>query len=72
MPSNVACGVTTTVRRGNATVAQYEAGHKPAKVVENPAGAHPQFMLEHNQALGNTISRLDDPANGEIRIYRLK
>jgi hypothetical protein len=42
------------------------------KVVENPAGAHSQFMLEHNLALGNTISRLDDPANGEIRIYRLK
>jgi 4-amino-4-deoxy-L-arabinose transferase-like glycosyltransferase len=56
----------------NTTVAQYEALHKPARVVENPAGAHPQFMLEHNLALGNTISRLDDLAIGEIRIYRLR
>ena len=56
----------------NATLALYEAQHKPVKVVGNPAGAHPQFMLEHNLALGNTISCLDDTANGEIRIYRLK
>jgi 4-amino-4-deoxy-L-arabinose transferase-like glycosyltransferase len=55
----------------NSTVAQYEATHKPVRVVANPAGAHPQFMLEHNLVLGKTITRLGDSANGEIRIYRL-
>jgi len=56
----------------NETLAQYEASHNPVKVVDNPAGAHPQFMLEHNLSLALTIPRLDDPANCEIRIYRLR
>lgn len=56
----------------NQVVASYEHSHRPVRVMDNPAGRHPQFLLEHNLGLGVTMKALDEPANGEIRIYRLE